>query len=607
MSNEPARAFRLMLPAASNSGPEFSALEGAGSLLRESLETTDLLRYAQRLWNTSHNRIRFLLELPASRRWLAVSLTAEFAAGIPVTLIEGELSELPHRLTAREIEVLTLVAAGHSNPAIADALFTSPRTVSTQVETVRAKLDSISRTAAGVIAVQHGWLRLPMPVSPAMLGTLDIADLVREPTLAASFDGTVSGSTTIAITPAPTQRRPQPIRLGLVHPASGPAKDDGEQSRRGALLAIDEVNRRGGIRSRPIEPVIIDADIYSAAGVHQTFAQLREYEVHAALMSYVFDEATTFIDAARLGVPVLHTMTSSRHLATVQQDPERFRALFQCVPPESNYGPGLLRFLGVLGRSAPEHAAAAAGDMGALTIPSIRFVETTADSGQIADAPTLAALSRLGWNIHGVDSIDSDTGAVDRLTARILANPPTVLVVSEFLPSVLAALLLRLHSGGCPSVIYTIYAPSVPEFVSQMGEAAEGIVWATVSGTYGDPIGAAFREAFVKAYGAAPGLSQAGLAYDMVHILAGAWQQSADPSEVTGTIEALRSTRYRGVNGSYGFASGLQSTIAYPEETNDPSLGNAQLIFQVQDGIHRCLGPEPYAESDFIWPTSSSR
>lgn len=596
MPSEPSRAFRVVLHV---DGPA-RFTDRVGPLLREAFETTALLRYARQLWHTTHDRVRFLLELPASRRWLAMTLTAEYAAGPPVTIIEGELTDLPHRLTAREIEVLTLVAAGHSNPAIAEALFTSPRTVSTQVETVRAKLGAISRTAAGVLAVQQGWLRLPMPVAPATLGTLDIADLMRDHTnnnAAPGFVGTHAATQAAAggVSGA-SSRRPHAIRLGLLHPEAGPAAQDGEQSRRGALLAIDEVNARGGIRGRPIEPVPIDADIYSAAGIHASFAELRSREVHAALMSYVFDEAAAFVDAARLGAPVLHTMTSSRHLQTVRSDPERFRTLFQCVPPESNYGPGLLRFLDLLEMYLPRTETRDAD-------PTIRFIETTADSGQIADSSTIARLRERAWNVQGVDALHLDAGAVERLADHILRDPPTVLVVSEFLPSVLATLLLRLHAADCTSVIYTIYAPSVPEFVAQMGEAAEGVVWATVSGTYNDPFGAAFRAAFASAYGDAPGLSQAGLAYDMVHILASAWQHSTDPSDLGGTLQAIRGTRYRGVNGSYNFASGLQSTIAYPEETNDPSLGNAQLIFQVQDHEHRCLGPEPYADGTFRWPT----
>src|SRR6218665_3414795 len=88
MAIEPDRAFRLVVSPAGDA--ELRAEVNGGTLLRESLETTELLRYARRLWRTSHNRIRFLLELPASRRWIAITLTAEYAAGTQVTLVEGE-------------------------------------------------------------------------------------------------------------------------------------------------------------------------------------------------------------------------------------------------------------------------------------------------------------------------------------------------------------------------------------------------------------------------------------------------------------------------------------------------------------------------------------
>lgn len=584
MTREPANAFRLTLPADGSRGPQ----QADGPLLREAFETTELENYARRLWSTSSDRIRFLLELPASRRWLEVSLTAtEPSAGVPATLVEGALVVLPHRLTTRELEVLTLVAAGHSNPAIAQALFTSPRTVSTQLETIRGKLGAISRTAAGVLAVQHGWLRMPMSVSPEALGGLDIAGLLRDPQVSADAEPRSA---------VPSRRR-SAVRLGLAYPAVGPARHDGEQSRRGALLAIDEINRRGGVRGRPIEPVIVDGEIYTAEGIRRSFAELRRSEVQGVLMSYVFDEASALDEASRIGVPVLHTMTSERHLEALSRDPDRHSAVFQCVPPETNYGSGLVRFVDALDRSPG----------GGALDRTVRFVETTADSGRIADATTLAELGSRGWSITGIDPLVNDPGALDRLAASILAEPPAVLVISEFLPSVLASLLLRLRAEACPSILYTIYAPSVPQFMDEMGEAAEGLVWATVSGTYRDTVGAEFRAAYEHFHGVAPGYSQAGLAYDMTRILASAWQWVADPSDVPATVTALRDTRYRGVNGSYTFASGLQSAVAYPEETADPSLGNAHVIFQVQDGEQRCLGPAPYADAGFRVPALAMR
>lgn len=59
-------------------------------------------------------------------------------------------------LTAREAEVLRLLAHGLSDREIADALFLSPRTVGGYVTKLLTKLDLDSRTAAAVFAVRHG-------------------------------------------------------------------------------------------------------------------------------------------------------------------------------------------------------------------------------------------------------------------------------------------------------------------------------------------------------------------------------------------------------------------------------------------------------------------
>jgi DNA-binding NarL/FixJ family response regulator len=63
-----------------------------------------------------------------------------------------------HGLTAREVEVLRLVAAGCSNPTIAEALFISRRTAQTHVQHILNKLNVSTRAEAAVYAMQHGLL-----------------------------------------------------------------------------------------------------------------------------------------------------------------------------------------------------------------------------------------------------------------------------------------------------------------------------------------------------------------------------------------------------------------------------------------------------------------
>src|SRR5699024_7999176 len=151
-------------------------------------------------------------------------------------------------------------------------------------------------------------------------------------------------------------------------------------------------------------------------------------------------------------------------------------------------------------------------------------------------------------------------------------------------------------------LIYAIYAPSIPAFATLAREQTEGLVWSTVSGTYADQFGTDFIDRFSTRYNSRPGHSQAGLAYDMVNIIASAWKDANDSRDVESSLEALRHTRYRGVNGSYIYSRHHQTSLSYPDQTKDPSVGKAQLVFQIQQGEHRCIAPEPYADGTLHLP-----
>jgi DNA-binding CsgD family transcriptional regulator len=64
----------------------------------------------------------------------------------------------PNRLSAREVEVLRLVAQGKSNPAIARALSISPYTVVRHLSNIFDKTGMTNRVEAATYATQHGLL-----------------------------------------------------------------------------------------------------------------------------------------------------------------------------------------------------------------------------------------------------------------------------------------------------------------------------------------------------------------------------------------------------------------------------------------------------------------
>jgi HD-GYP domain-containing protein (c-di-GMP phosphodiesterase class II) len=108
----------------------------------------------------------------------AVELRAEVKAGrLDADAVEAVLGAAGHRvmrrregpagLTAREVEVLRLVARGLSNKEIAARLVIAPKTVGNHVEHIYSKIDASTRAAASLFAMQHGLLpeeEFPAPV-----------------------------------------------------------------------------------------------------------------------------------------------------------------------------------------------------------------------------------------------------------------------------------------------------------------------------------------------------------------------------------------------------------------------------------------------------------
>jgi DNA-binding CsgD family transcriptional regulator len=76
---------------------------------------------------------------------LAMQAAAAIAAALPA--VAG--------LSAREVQVLRLVAAGKTNQEIATSLFRSPNTVANHVRNILGKTQAANRAEASAFAVRH--------------------------------------------------------------------------------------------------------------------------------------------------------------------------------------------------------------------------------------------------------------------------------------------------------------------------------------------------------------------------------------------------------------------------------------------------------------------
>jgi branched-chain amino acid transport system substrate-binding protein len=557
---------------------------GAGARLLRDMPV--LAGYARALIASGRPAAQFWWSTPAS--WLSVSIGV--LPGAPGTAEVSLLTAAPpYQLTSRELDVLTLIAGGLSNAEIGARLFTSPKTVSTHVEHVLKKLGVATRAGAAAIAAEQGLVRLPVPGGGARLESLTIGLIDAAQDSPSSANRPRAGGRLV--------RQKRPFLLGSAFPLTGSARSDGLEMRNGSRLAIEEINARGGIAGRPIEQIVIDTDIFSAAGVESAFLELAVADVDAITGSYVFAEEAAREVASSYGAPYLHASTSERQVEVVRDAPDLYGRIFHVCPSEAYYGTGFVRFLDSLTESGRWQAASR----------RLLFIECAVPSGQMANATTIESAERSGWLVDHVEVVPAVGASWQDVLRVVHERDPAAIMITQFLPSELADFQRTFVADPTSALVYAVYSPSIPEFLDTAGTAAEGLIWSTVSGTYADHIGAAFADRYRAAHGRPPGRSHAGIAYDEVHLLAQAWASVGNPRSFAAVAAQLRRTAHRGVNGTYVFDHAGQCGLAYPDVTPDPSVGQAHLVLQVQRGKHRTLAPAPYAASHFTPPPWLSR
>ena len=149
--------------------PELDGVEVTHAIIRDGLPTRVLLVSAFTdsglVYNALQVGVRGYLAKDARREQIvdAVLACARGETVLPQELASGLASEIRSRansdgpiLTQREAEILRLIAAGKSLPAIAKELFLGVTTVKTHAQHVYAKLEVSDRAAAVAEAMRRG-------------------------------------------------------------------------------------------------------------------------------------------------------------------------------------------------------------------------------------------------------------------------------------------------------------------------------------------------------------------------------------------------------------------------------------------------------------------
>lgn len=383
-----------------------------------------------------------------------------------------------------------------------------------------------------------------------------------------------------------------PLVIGSPYPLTGPYAADGEQMENGTKMAIDEINAKGGVAGRKLEQRVVDTEVDSPESVTASLKKLVGEEVDAIVGGYLQVDAPAYDILPPYGAPYLHGNTLQEGVDKVAADPERFYMMFNVDPTEVWYGRGFPAFLDSLEAQAAWSPSS----------KTISIIEGDLVYSQIISKATQEAMKKEGWKVTGVDKVITPVSEWGPTLQSVRSQDPAIVYNSHPAPADQAAFMKQFVANPTQSLVYLQYGPSIPQFLELAGSAANGAIWSTVVGNVGGVLGQAFTKKYQKQFGAIPGLANAPQGYDSIYMLANAWGMVEDSRDFKAVCDQIRVQRYRGVCGSYYMDQPGQYTSPYPEANPDPSLAMPHLYLQVQNGEHKVIYPEPYAEGKFEMP-----
>ena len=415
---------------------------------------------------------------------------------------------------------------------------------------------------------------------------------------AATFGGVIAGGAggffggRSTNSEAATGKKGEPLAIGVLAPVTGAAAADGQEMVRGIKLGVAEVNAGGGVGGRPLRIELLDAkdqtpEIMTSA--MRKFVADRVGAIFAPFLTYTNVETPI---AGKAKVPLFHVNTFQGNVDFAVKN--GYKNIFQLCPSEIWYAAGFVNVMQSLidsGKFTPRNKTVA--------------VVSSNDAYSISIARTFRKdITTLGWKVVQFDTYTIPQSEWGSTLTRIRENDPDVIFHSDYFVGDEASFIKQFAEAPTKSLVYQQYAPSIPEYLKLAGKAADGVLWATTTGTIvDDDLGQRFVAAYKKAYNQEPGLANAGNQYDGVKLWAQAAGLASDPLAYDEVGDHVRTMVVRGVNGAYKLGPTQQTNLPYPAKIKDPSLGEPLLTFQIQNGQQVLISPDPYTKGEFQPPS----
>lgn len=375
------------------------------------------------------------------------------------------------------------------------------------------------------------------------------------------------------------------IKIGVVAPLTGSFADEGNEMFRGAEMAVEELNAKGGVLGKKVK--IVKGDIGDFSG--EKIVAVGEKLIHRDKVDFLVTQFLGgVVDIKTFGefeVPYLNMDTSQAASDLIRENITKYSNIFQACPEETHYAGGIVDFLTRIypkatGREYPNKKMA--------LITMVR-----AYNDRISNRYR-ELLKETDWELVVDEKTPTGTVEWGPVLAKIRQEKPAVIFFNDHVPSDEVSFLDQFHSNPTNSVIFIQYGPSNPAFIDLGKEKTNDIFWGTLFGTFGEK-GDGWRERYKKKYGEEAGIGTAAGTYTSTMIWANSAIQAGDEKNYEEVCRIIREYPHQ-------YTGMVQ---VFNPETQTAIFGeglSAFLVFQVQNQKHELVSPLKFGSSKIHVP-----
>jgi branched-chain amino acid transport system substrate-binding protein len=323
----------------------------------------------------------------------------------------------------------------------------------------------------------------------------------------------------------------EPIKIGIIKPLSGPVAYDGNNVVKGAQIAIDAINAKGGVLGRPLQLVVEDGQCVPAESVNAAEKLIVRDKVPVIEGAFCSSSTGAVMPIAKkYKVPLVTGISTSPKLT--ESGNEYF---FRAVGTSKLFADAFAKVF-----------------VEKMKIKKVAYLAVNDDWGRGSSQAFSKAIETLGGSTAAIEIFDpNETNFYPFLTKIKSLNPDALYAVANTAPA--AAIAKQIKEVGLNIKTFGEGAWTSKTFMDLAGPASEGLYGLVeYAPTIENDTNKKFVDEFKKRNNDIPDKTSA-QGFTVANIIAEAIQRagSPDPEKIRA---ALEKTESKGIAGTYRFS-----------------------------------------------------